>query len=82
MVVCQIQCVQFNRHSVLNDYLGGFRPGELTILSGPPGCGKTTLLGGMCVDLLEQNVATLFCSLEVDNLTVMQWMMQQQAGCV
>jgi twinkle protein len=67
---------------VLNNYLGGFRPGELTILSGPPGSGKTTLLCGLCVDLLEQDIPTLFCSLEVDNLTLMQWMMQQHAGFV
>uniref|UniRef100_A0A183IMZ8 SF4 helicase domain-containing protein n=1 Tax=Soboliphyme baturini TaxID=241478 RepID=A0A183IMZ8_9BILA len=48
---------QWKRLSVLNDYLGGLRLGELTLLSGPTGCGKTTFLSQYSLDLCEQTEA-------------------------
>ena len=71
--------LQFSRHNLLNDYLEGYRPGELTVLSGTPGCGKTTLLAEIMVDMCAQGVPTLFCSFEVPNVTLIKWMMQQFA---
>ncbi|KFD56527.1 hypothetical protein M513_02631, partial [Trichuris suis] len=45
---------QWNRLSVLNSYLGGLRPGELTVFSGPTGSGKTTFISLYSLDLCEQ----------------------------
>lgn len=41
----------------------GFRLGELTILTGPTGCGKTTFLSEYSLDLCEQNVLKLIRTL-------------------
>jgi twinkle protein len=38
----------------------GFRRGELTVLTGPTGSGKTTFLGQVSLDLAEQGINTLW----------------------
>lgn len=52
--------IQWKRFPLLNHFLRGFRLGELTILTGPTGCGKTTFLSEYSLDLCEQNVNFLF----------------------
>lgn len=48
---------QWNRFSNLTKLLKGFRCGELTILTGPTGCGKTTLMSELSLDLCQQGVS-------------------------
>uniref|UniRef100_A0A7S2WSF3 SF4 helicase domain-containing protein n=1 Tax=Mucochytrium quahogii TaxID=96639 RepID=A0A7S2WSF3_9STRA len=49
----------------LTDILGGFRPGELTLFTGPTGAGKTTFLSQISTDLAARGVSTLFGSFEM-----------------
>ena len=57
----------------------GFRTGELTIFSGPTGCGKTTFLSQMSLDYCSQNVPTLWGSFEIRNTRLMAKMLRQIA---
>ncbi|CDW58162.1 twinkle protein, mitochondrial [Trichuris trichiura] len=71
---------QWNRLGVLNSYLGGLRPGELTVFSGPTGSGKTTFISLYSLDLCEQldkQVNTLWCSFEVGTARLIHVMLQQ-----
>lgn len=56
---------QFTAFPTLNSILGGFRPGELTLVSGPTGSGKTTLVSQLSLDLCMNGVPTLFGSFEI-----------------
>ncbi|KRZ67721.1 Twinkle protein, mitochondrial, partial [Trichinella papuae] len=74
---------QWNRFHILNSYLGGLRLGELTIVSGPTGCGKTTFISLYSLDLceqLEKQINTLWCSFEVSTARLVHVMMQQLNG--
>ncbi|KRZ06843.1 Twinkle protein, mitochondrial, partial [Trichinella zimbabwensis] len=74
---------QWNRFHILNSYLGGLRLGELTIVSGPTGCGKTTFISLYSLDLCEQldkQINTLWCSFEVSTARLVHVMMQQLNG--
>ena len=44
----------------LGNIVKGFRRGELTVLTGPTGCGKTTLLSQMSLDFAEMGVTTMW----------------------
>ena len=55
----------------------GLRRGELTILTGPTGCGKTTFLSQYSLDFLTQGVPTLWGSFEVKNEILASHMLQQ-----
>ena len=57
----------------------GFRRGEVTVLTGPTGSGKTTFLGQLSVDLVEQNVNVLWGSFEIKNIRLIHKLMQQFA---
>uniref|UniRef100_A0A915IZR4 SF4 helicase domain-containing protein n=1 Tax=Romanomermis culicivorax TaxID=13658 RepID=A0A915IZR4_ROMCU len=57
----------------------GFRLGELSILTGPTGSGKTTFLSEYSLDLCLSGVSTLWCSLEVPVGKLIAWMMHQYA---
>ncbi|TKR83153.1 hypothetical protein L596_016788 [Steinernema carpocapsae] len=70
----------FKRFDVLNKYLQGFRPGELTVLTGATGIGKTTFLCEYSLDLFMQGVRTLFCSFEMQEEKILRWMLVQYAG--
>lgn len=48
--------VPWQRFPVLTSILGGFRDGELTVLTGPTGSGKTTFLSEYSLDLCQQGV--------------------------
>jgi twinkle protein len=57
----------------------GFRRGEVTVLTGPTGSGKTTFLGQLSVDLVEQGVNVLWGSFEIKNIRLIHKLMQQFA---
>lgn len=42
---------QFSKINIINDVSGTIKPGRLTLLLGPPGCGKTTLLKALSGNL-------------------------------
>ncbi|NP_001355545.1 SF4 helicase domain-containing protein [Caenorhabditis elegans] len=71
---------QWKRFAVLNKYLGGLRPGEMTVLTGGTGNGKTTFLCEYSLDLFTQGVRTLFCSFEMPEKKILHWMLVQYAG--
>uniref|UniRef100_A0AC35UGK0 SF4 helicase domain-containing protein n=1 Tax=Rhabditophanes sp. KR3021 TaxID=114890 RepID=A0AC35UGK0_9BILA len=71
---------QWKRFEALNPYLGGLRPGELTVFTGGSGYGKTTFLCEYSMDLFTQGVRTLFCSFEMPEEKILKWMLVQYAG--
>ncbi|KAJ0411941.1 hypothetical protein ATCC90586_009898 [Pythium insidiosum] len=64
----------------LNALLKGHRLGEVTVLTGPTGCGKTTLLSQLSLDLCAQGVSTLWGSFEIKNTRLLHKMLTQLAG--
>jgi twinkle protein len=60
-----------------SSFLGGFRPGEFTVFTGPTGCGKTTVLSQVSLDLAIQGVKILWGSFEIRNSRLIQVMLQQ-----
>ena len=48
---------QWKRLDALNKYLKGFRPGELTVITGGTGYGKSTFLCEYSMDLFSQGVS-------------------------
>lgn len=68
---------QFQSFPSLNGLLGGHRKGELTIVTGPTGAGKTTFLSQLSLDLCSQGVPTLWGSFEIKNVRLVQSLMQQ-----
>ncbi|KAF7494814.1 Twinkle protein [Sarcoptes scabiei] len=71
--------VQWSRFEKLNEHFKGFRPGELTIITGPTGCGKTTFVSEYSLDLCVQGVPTLWGSFEIKNVRLIKMMMTQLA---
>uniref|UniRef100_A0A0K0FNF8 Twinkle protein, mitochondrial (inferred by orthology to a human protein) n=1 Tax=Strongyloides venezuelensis TaxID=75913 RepID=A0A0K0FNF8_STRVS len=68
------------RFDTLNNYLGGLRPSELTVLTGGSGYGKTTFMCEYAIDLFTQGVRTLMCSFEMNEEKIMKWMLVQYAS--
>ncbi|KAJ2720303.1 hypothetical protein GGI07_004679 [Coemansia sp. Benny D115] len=62
-----------------NDCLKGLRPGELTILSGATGCGKTTIASQLSLDFCRSGVSTLWGSFEIPNVRLATRMVNQFA---
>lgn len=58
----------------------GLRRGELTIITGPTGSGKTTILSQMSLDLARGGISTLWGSFEIKNTRLLQKMLQQFVG--
>ncbi|XP_060557003.1 twinkle mtDNA helicase-like [Ruditapes philippinarum] len=73
----QVSGVKWKRYTKLNKLLKGHRRGELTILSGPTGSGKTTFTSEYALDLCMQGVNTLWGSFEISNVRLIKMMMQQ-----
>ena len=63
----------------LMNIMKGFRRGELTVITGPTGSGKTTFLGQMSLDLAEQDINVLWGSFEIKNTRLMHKLLQQFA---
>lgn len=63
----------------LNKILKGHRKGELTIITGPTGIGKTTMLSQLSLDYLVQGVNTLWGSFEVRNVRLAKTLLTQYA---
>lgn len=76
----RLRGVQSRSLPSLNRLLKGHRLGEVTILTGPTGCGKTTLLSQLSLDLCGQGVSTLWGSFEIQNTRLIHKMMTQLAG--
>jgi twinkle protein len=76
----QVAGVQSSSLPGLNSLLKGHRKGELTILTGPTGVGKTTLLTQLSLDFCEQGVNTLWGSFEIKLTRLCKTMMKQHAG--
>lgn len=64
----------------LTKIVKGLRGGELTVITGPTGSGKTTILSQLSLDLAESGLNTLWGSFEVKNRRLIQKMLQQFAG--
>eukprot|EP00698_Gefionella_okellyi_P009709 TRINITY_DN2488_c0_g4_i1.p1 TRINITY_DN2488_c0_g4~~TRINITY_DN2488_c0_g4_i1.p1 ORF type:complete len:652 (+),score=140.36 TRINITY_DN2488_c0_g4_i1:49-2004(+) len=64
----------------LTALLKGHRRGELTVVTGNTGIGKTTFLTQYSVDLCTSGVPTLFGSFEIKNTRVGRVMLTQLAG--
>ena len=71
--------VQWKRFPELNELLKGHRSGELTVITGPTGCGKTTFMSEYSLDLCSQGVRTLWGSFEVKNVRLAKMMLTQFA---
>uniref|UniRef100_A0A1B6IJ43 DNA 5'-3' helicase n=1 Tax=Homalodisca liturata TaxID=320908 RepID=A0A1B6IJ43_9HEMI len=69
--------VKWVRFPGLNNILKGHRRGEMTILTGPSGGGKTTLMSEYSLDLAMQGVTTLWGSFEIRNERLARTMLQQ-----
>ncbi|CAB3237528.1 unnamed protein product [Arctia plantaginis] len=78
--VDKVRGIKWRRFPALTRLLGGHRRGELTVLTGPTGCGKTTLCAEMSLDLAQQGVNTLWGSFEIRNSRLARTMLQQFAG--
>lgn len=55
----------------------GFRRGEMTVLTGPTGSGKTTFLGQVSLDLAEQGMNVLWGSFEIKNSRLLHKLLKQ-----
>ena len=76
----QAMGTQFSTLPSMNELLKGHRRGELTVLTGPTGAGKTTFLSQVSLDLCKQGVNTLWGSFEIKNMQLMKKMISQYAG--
>jgi twinkle protein len=64
----------------LSQTIKGLRKGELVILTGPTGCGKTTLLSQISLDLARQGAPVLWGSFEIRNAMLIEKMLRQFGG--
>lgn len=69
--------IKWQRFPTLNVLLRGHRKGELTVLTGPTGSGKTTFMSEYSLDLALQGVTTLWGSFEIRNERLARTMLQQ-----
>ena len=63
----------------LTKLMKGHRRGELTVLTGPTGTGKTTFLSQLSLDWCRQGVRTLWGSFEIKNARLAKTLMTQFA---
>lgn len=75
----QTRGVQSKDLPALNEITKGHRPGELTILTGPTGAGKTTIISQLSLDFCKSGVPTLWGSFEILNKRLAKKMLYQFA---
>nr|BAN20714.1 pom1 [Riptortus pedestris] len=73
----KVSGVKWERFPALNGILKGHRRGELSILTGPTGSGKTTFMSEYSLDLACSSVTTLWGSFEIRNQRLAKTMMTQ-----
>ena len=73
----KMEGVKWTRFQNLNDTLKGFRRGEMTVITGRTGSGKTTFMSEYSLDLCSQGVSTLWGSFEVRNVRLVRMMLKQ-----
>lgn len=73
----ELSGIQSKDFTFYNRTLKGFRQGELTLITGATGSGKTTFLSQLSIDFLSQGVPTLWGSFEIRNEVLAQAMLQQ-----
>uniref|UniRef100_A0A0K8WJC2 DNA 5'-3' helicase n=3 Tax=Bactrocera latifrons TaxID=174628 RepID=A0A0K8WJC2_BACLA len=76
----KVNGVKWKRYPILNKILKGHRKGELTILTGPTGSGKTTFMSEYSLDLALQGVSTLWGSFEIRNCRLAATLLRQYVG--
>lgn len=76
----KVQGIKWKRFPTLAKILKGHRRGELTVITGPTGSGKTTFISEYSLDLAMQGVNTLWGSFEIRNARLARTMLQQMAG--
>ncbi|XP_055385981.1 mitochondrial DNA helicase [Condylostylus longicornis] len=76
----KVNGVKWKRFPTLNRLLKGHRKGELTILTGPTGSGKTTFMSEYSLDLALQGVSTLWGSFEIRNVRLATTLLRQYVG--
>lgn len=76
----KVQGVKWKRYPTLSKLLKGHRKGELSILTGSTGCGKTTFMSEYSLDLALQGVTTLWGSFEIRNTRLATTLLRQLAG--
>ncbi|KAK4877568.1 hypothetical protein RN001_010074 [Aquatica leii] len=76
----KVHGIKWKRFPTLNRLLKGHRKGELTVITGPTGCGKTTFISEYSLDLAMQGVNTLWGSFEIRNVRLAKTMLQQLVG--
>lgn len=76
----KVQGIQWKRFPTLTKILKGHRRGELTVITGPTGSGKTTFISEYSLDLAMQGVNTLWGSFEIRNARLARTMLHQMAG--
>jgi twinkle protein len=64
-----------------NNKVKGVRLGELTVVSGPTGSGKTTFLSQLFLDLCQRDIGILWGSFEIRNEVLITQMLNQFSGC-
>lgn len=64
----------------LDSKICGFGLGHLVILTGPRAGGKTTLIGQILCNFIEQGFAGLLCSFEMANSRLQRWLTVQALG--
>ncbi|CAF1196675.1 unnamed protein product [Rotaria sordida] len=72
--------LQWQRFPMLTQIIKGHRAGELTVLTGSTGCGKTTFLSEYSLDLCLQGRSTLFGSFEIQTHRLAKVMLTQYSG--
>ena len=73
----ELSGIQSKYFTFYNRTLKGFRRGELTLITGATGSGKTTFLSQLSLDFLSQGVPTLWGSFEIRNEILAQAMLHQ-----
>lgn len=72
--------IKYQTFPQLSKLISGFRPGELTVFTGPTGSGKTTILSQMSLDYCFQGIRTLWGSFEIKHTRLARIMIQQVAA--